>query len=73
MPSLANITAKMILSFLKKEGFEVHHQKGSHIQLRKEGSFITVPFHGNKSLRMGTTLSILKQAGIEKKYFLDNV
>ena len=73
MPSLANITAKMVLSFLKKEGFEVHHQKGSHIQLRKNGNFITVPYHGNKNLRMRTTLSILRQAGIEKQYFLDNV
>ena len=72
MPSIHNIASKIILKFLAKEGFEVNHQKGSHVQLRKDNLLVTVPDHGNKILKVKTTLSILKQAQIDKKYFLEN-
>jgi predicted RNA binding protein YcfA (HicA-like mRNA interferase family) len=73
MPSIKNITAKQLLRFLLKQNFLVHHQKGSHIQLRKDHFFVTIPYHGNKILRIKTTLSVLKQAGFTKEYFLKEV
>lgn len=73
MPNIRNISSKQILKFLLKEGFTQHHKKGSHIQLRKNDKFVTVPFHGKKTLKIKTTISILRQAGVDKDYFLDNV
>lgn len=73
MPSIHNISSKQMLDFLLKQDFVIHHQKGSHIQLRKAAFFITLPYHGKKVLKVKTTLSILKQAGIEKEFFLQNV
>ena len=73
MPNIRNISGKQMLQFFLKEGFVLHHQKGSHIQLKKEDFHITIPNHGKKILKVATTLSILKQAGIEKAYFLAHV
>lgn len=62
-----------MLAFLLREDFFVHHQKGSHVQLRKNSFYVTIPSHSQKSLKLGTVLSILRQANIEKEYFLRNV
>lgn len=66
MPS---ITPKNLLKFLKKKGFYIDHQVGSHIVLRSLNDSVkrvTLPMH-NKDLKPGTLSSILKQAGINKK------
>ncbi len=73
MPNIRNISSEQILRFLIKQGFEIHHQKGSHVQLRKEELLhVTVPSHGNRILKIGTVLSVLRQAGIDKSFFLEN-
>ena len=66
MPS---INSKNLLKFLKKKGFYIHHQVGSHIVLKHDKDTVkrvTLPIH-NKDLKPGTLSSILKQAGISKK------
>ncbi len=70
MPNIHNISCSYILKFLKKQGFEVSHQKGSHVQLKKDDLFVTVLDHGKKILNVRTLLSILNQAGIDRKQFL---
>lgn len=63
------ITPKKLLKILKKKGFYIHHQVGSHIVLKShadESKRVTLPMH-NKDLRPGTLSSILKQAGIDRK------
>ena len=62
-------TPKKLLSFLKKRGFYISRQSGSHMILRhnKDSTkHVTLPMH-NKDLKPGTLSSILKQAGIDKK------
>jgi len=58
---------------LKRLGFEVVSQKGSHLKLRSTGSkkirTVIVPMH--KQIAQGTLKSILIQAGITKME-LDN-
>lgn len=56
---------KELLKILKKEGWEVKEQRGSHIQLvhKNKSGKVTVPNH-NKDLKTGTLKSILKQAGL---------
>lgn len=62
-----------MLQFLKAQGFFIHHQKGSHIQLRKDDFYVTIPYHGSKILKIKTVISILHQSGIDKEYFLKHV
>ena len=50
---------------LRKVGFEVSGQKGSHLKMRREGRTVIIPMHDE--LRIGTLHSILRQAGISMK------
>ena len=62
-----NLTAREVLDILKRDGWYVVAQKGSHVQLKhpeKKGK-VTVPVHKGKVLPIGTIKSIFKQAGIE--------
>lgn len=58
------LKAREIVAALRKAGFVVLHQTGSHARLRREGTppaFVTVPIHGGDVPR--TTLRrILAQA-----------
>ena len=59
--------AKEIIRLLLKKGFVFDRASGSHqIYMMPDGSKrVIVPMH-NKGLPIGTLLSILKQAGIDK-------
>ena len=67
MSKLHSYTAKEIIKLLYQKGFELDRVKGSHhifihpIQRNR----VVVPMH-NRDLPIGTFLSILKQAGIDK-------
>lgn len=71
MPS---ITPKKLLKFLKKKGFYISRQSGSHTILHHKENIskhVTLPIH-NKDLKQGTLSSILEQAGITKKELFRN-
>jgi predicted RNA binding protein YcfA (HicA-like mRNA interferase family) len=58
------VTPRQVIRVLKKCGFVVDHQTGSHIYLRHQTKkLVTVPFH-NKDLKRATLKSILRQAEI---------
>lgn len=66
---MSSITPKKLLKFLKKRGFYISRQSGSHMILHHEidkTKRVTLPLH-NKDLKHGTLTSVLKQAGIDKK------
>ena len=70
------ISGQEILKILKKEGFVVINQKGSHIKVRKErpsGEKVTVIVPNHKTLKRGTLKSILKQADITLDQLLKNL
>ncbi|MDD2871067.1 MAG: type II toxin-antitoxin system HicA family toxin [Candidatus Gracilibacteria bacterium] len=54
---------------LKKNGFIVARQKGSHVIFVKDKIRIVVPKHGNKDISIGVEKSILKLLGISKELF----
>ena len=61
-------TAKEIEKILLDNGWVLYAQSGSHRQYihpNKPGK-ITVPFHGNKDIKIGTEKAILKAAGIKR-------
>lgn len=64
MPKLPRLTSKKVLAALLKVGFYVHHQTGSHINIRhntKKHLHLVIPSHG-KDLAPKTLKSIIVQA-----------
>ena len=56
-----------LFRILKKDGWYVVRQKGSHIIMKhrvKDGQ-ITIPFHSGKEVKKGLLSAILKQAKIK--------
>lgn len=68
MPKLPALTAKKVIAILKQRGFLLDHSTGSHFIFYHPETKrrVTVPYH-SKDLPKGTLLSILKQAGINRK------
>ena len=54
---------------LKRLGFEVTRQEGSHIRMSKGAVRITVPNH--KTILPKTLQSVLRQAGVSVEQFLE--
>lgn len=67
------ISGKDMMKFLFKIGFEKLDQKGSHVILIKKAEGKkwkpVIPLH--QELKKGTLLSIIKQAGLTRKQFLN--
>lgn len=57
------ISGKQIIKKLRKAGWEVISQTGSHVKLRKGKEMTIVPVHGDKDLPKGTVKGIEKQTG----------
>ena len=59
------LTSKQMIKKLKKAGFEIVSQNGSHVKLVNKDKDITiiVPYH-SKDLKKGLEKAILRQAGL---------
>lgn len=64
MPRLPRISGKELVAALRRGGWIVVTQSGSHVHLRHPGHTgkVTVPVHGNRTLPVDLLSSILKQA-----------
>ena len=65
MAKLPALSGAEFVSLLKKEGFQVVRQKGSHVSLRKGACRTVIPLHDD--LAKGTLLGILKQCGLTRE------
>ena len=62
---LPRLSAKEIIYVIKKVGFVLSRQNGSHkIYKNQKGKRVTVPFHSNKILHPKVLASILNDADI---------
>ena len=64
MSKLPVLSGAELISILRKNGFRVVRQRGSHVRLRKGIYKTVVPLHDE--LSKGTLLGILKQCGLSK-------
>jgi predicted RNA binding protein YcfA (HicA-like mRNA interferase family) len=65
---MKKVSTKQMILFLKTKEIYLHHIKGSHNVLIKEGCLrVVVP--ERKELPIGTTLAILRESKISKKEF----
>lgn len=65
-PQLPVLTARQVIRCVEKAGFYVHHQSGSHVQLKhktKPELRLTVPFYTG-DLPRAVIRSIIRQAGM---------
>ena len=62
-----NLSPNYLIELLERNGFQYKRTSGSHRVYYNSTTHKTaiVPVHGNKDLKKGTFLAILKQAGIE--------
>lgn len=60
------MTPREMIKLLKKNGFKIVDQNGSHIKLRnnRTGRQTIVPYH-SKTMKKGLEEAILKQAGLK--------
>lgn len=73
MSKVPSLSYMQIIAALKRDGWAVVRQRGSHIRLEKtlvnEVLKITVPAH--RPVKRSTLAHILKQARMELDHFLD--
>jgi len=74
MPRVPAVTPRKLIKVLKKNGFVLHRITGGHhIYIHPEKRLsVTVPVHRGRDLGRGITLSILKDAQIPIKEFVNN-
>jgi len=73
-PGLPVLKPRQVLRALLRAGFIVHHQTGSHAQLRHPGKphlRVTVPRHDRFDLPVFVLRNILRQAELTVEQFLN--
>lgn len=73
-PGLPVLKPKEVLRALLRAGFEIHHQAGSHVQLRHPGKphlRVTIPRHDRFDLPSPVLKSVLRQAELTVEEFLE--
>ena len=69
MPRLPTVKSRQVI---QRAGFEIDHQTGSHVVLRRasDGCRVVVPWH-SRDLGRGLTLRIVKGAGLTRDKFVE--
>ena len=73
VPKQPVITSKQLIRALKRAGFTIDHQRGSHVYLSHPDSssrIVPVPFH-NVDIKKGTLHNILRLARLTKDELRD--
>lgn len=71
MTELPAVKSREMVRALRRVGFEIDHQTGSHVVLWRpaDGRRLVVPMH-NRDLGRGLTLRLSKSAGLTREEFL---
>ncbi|MBI4652977.1 type II toxin-antitoxin system HicA family toxin [Candidatus Kuenenbacteria bacterium] len=70
---LPSLDSRKVLKILKKAGFEIERQKGSHIILKNYliKRITVVPKHPDKTIKTSLLYSIINDTGLSKEDFLN--
>lgn len=71
MSKLPRISGRKCIKTLRRTGFHVLRQKGSHTILRRDSPFAEVVVPDHKELDTGTLRSIIRQAGLSVNEFVN--
>jgi len=71
MTKLPSITGKELIALLKKAGFFIERQKGSHIFVKHEdGRATVIPVHSGETIGPGLLSKILRDVEMSKEDLL---
>lgn len=71
MSKLPALTGKAIVSLLKKQGFVVDRQRGSHVFLKhSDGRATVIPVHAGETIGPGLLAKILRDVEITRNELL---
>jgi predicted RNA binding protein YcfA (HicA-like mRNA interferase family) len=70
MSKLPQISGKDCVKALKKDGFFIKRQKGSHIIVCRDDPFAEVVIPDHKTLDKGTLRAIIRQVGLDVDEFI---
>lgn len=71
MTKLPSLSGKEIISLLKKTGFTVERQRGSHVFLKhNDGRATVIPVHSAETIGPGLLSKILKDVEMTKEDLL---
>jgi len=65
------LSYRRVVASLKRAGFSVRRQKGSHIVMRRDDPFAQVVVPAHRSIDTGTLASIIEGAGLTVDEFLE--
>ncbi len=64
---LLPVSGKQMVKVLKKIGFQIDRQTGSHIVMSKEDIILVIPYHS--TVAKGTERELIKDAGLTVEEF----
>ena len=73
-PKLPHITGAEVSRTLRRAGWYIDHQRGSHVYLKHSdhpGKRVTIAVHAGETIKPKTLQAILKQAGLSLNEFLE--
>jgi predicted RNA binding protein YcfA (HicA-like mRNA interferase family) len=71
MPSLPAVTSREVISALRRAGFEIVRQRGSHARLQHpDGRTTTVPVHSGVDIGRGLLRKILRDVELAPDEFV---
>ncbi|MBI2871628.1 MAG: type II toxin-antitoxin system HicA family toxin [Chloroflexi bacterium] len=72
MSRLPTLSAQELIRALRKAGFQVSRQRGSHVMLRHaDGRRTAVPVHRGEDLGRGIMSAILSETGISRRQLVE--
>ena len=72
MSKLPAVTGRQAVTAFSKIGYSVRRTTGSHHIMAKSGHrLLSIPVHGNKTLKPGTLRGLIRGAGITVEEFCD--
>ncbi|NNM85650.1 MAG: type II toxin-antitoxin system HicA family toxin [Phycisphaerales bacterium] len=71
MAKLRILSGRQVCDILKRNGFVMVRQRGSHVimQRRLPDTTVTVPVPDHSEIRIGTLQSIVRQSGVPRTEF----
>ena len=71
MTRLPRVTGTHVVRSLRKVGFAVVRQRGSHVMMKHpDGRSTVVPIHGGETIGVGLLSKIQKDTGIDREAFI---
>lgn len=72
MNRMPRVTGAHVVRSLRKVGFELVRQRGSHAILKHpDGRSTVVPIHGGETISVGLMSKIQRDVGIDREVFID--